>query len=107
MSQTITGIFNILATPFDSQLQVDWDSLRRLVAFQLDKDAYGLTILGVLGEAAKLSVDERRQVVDTVMETVAGRVPVVVGVSHPETPTVIALSKAAFESGAAGAMIAP
>ncbi len=54
----ITGIFNILATPFDEQRQVDWASLRRLVEFQLDKGAHGLTILGVLGEAAKLSVDE-------------------------------------------------
>jgi 4-hydroxy-tetrahydrodipicolinate synthase len=107
MTQRITGIFNILATPFDGQLQVDWTSLRRLVEFQLDKGAYGLTILGVLGEAAKLSVNERRQVMDTVMETVAGRVPIVVGVSHPETQTVIALSKAAFEAGAAGVMIAP
>src|SRR5262245_50853992 len=107
MNQHISGIFNILATPFDGQLQVDWDSLRCLVEFQLDKDAYGLTILGVLGEAAKLTVDERRQVMDTVMETAAGRVPIVVGVSHPDLKTVIALSKAAFEAGAAGVMIAP
>lgn len=107
MSQPITGIFNILATPFDGQLQVDWPSLRRLVEFQLDKGAYGLTILGVLGEAAKLTIDERRQVITTVMETVAGRVPVVVGVSHPEVKTVITLSQAAFEAGAAGVMIAP
>jgi 4-hydroxy-tetrahydrodipicolinate synthase len=107
MTQSITGIFNILATPFDDQLRVDWQSLRRLVEFQLDKDAYGLTILGVLGEAAKLTVDERRQVMDTVMETVAGRVPIVVGVSHPDLKTVIALSRGAFEIGAAGVMIAP
>ena len=107
MTQEITGIFNILATPFDDQRQVDWNSLRTLVEFQLDKDAYGLTILGVLGEAAKMSVDERRQVMDTVFETVSGRVPIVVGVSHPETATVIALSQAAFASGAAGVMIAP
>lgn len=107
MSQPINGILNIMATPFDPQLQVDWDGLRHLVNFQLDKDAYGLTILGVLGEAAKLSVDERKQVVDTVFETVAGRVPVVVGVSHPEVKTCIALSQAAFAAGAAGVMIAP
>lgn len=107
MTQQITGILNILATPFDHALDVDWHSLRRLVEFQLDKGAYGLTILGVLGEASKLSVDERQQVVATVMDTVSGRVPVVVGVSHPETKTVISLSKAAFEGGAAGVMIAP
>jgi 4-hydroxy-tetrahydrodipicolinate synthase len=103
----ITGIFNILATPFDENLQVDWASLRQLVDFQIDKGSYGLTILGVLGEAAKLSVDERKQVVETVIETAAGRVPIVVGVSHPETQTVIALSAAAFAAGAAGVMIAP
>src|SRR6266850_1125493 len=50
------------------------------------KGAYGLTILGVLGEAAKLTVDERKLVVDTVIETVVGRVPVVVGTSHQDTP---------------------
>jgi 4-hydroxy-tetrahydrodipicolinate synthase len=104
---TISGIFNILATPFDEARQVDWASLGRLVEFQLDKGAHGLTILAVLGEAAKLSVDERQQVMETVMKTVAGRVPVVVGASHPETKTVISLSRAAFDAGAAGVMIAP
>lgn len=103
----ITGIFNILATPFDEHQALDLTSLKRLVAFQLDKGAYGLTILGVLGEAAKMNVDERRQVMDTVMETVNGQVPVVVGVSHPHTATVIELSQGAFAAGAAGVMIAP
>lgn len=107
MTQRITGVFNILATPFDADLAVDWPSLRQLVEFQLARGAFGLTILGVLGESAKLSIDERRQVIDTVTETVAGRVPIVVGVSHPETKTVIALSQAAFAAGAAGVMIAP
>jgi 4-hydroxy-tetrahydrodipicolinate synthase len=107
MSGRITGIFNILATPFDAEQKLDLPSLRRLVDFQLDLGAYGLTILGVLGEAAKLTVDERRLVVDTVVETVNGRVPVVVGTSHKDKATCIALSKAAFEAGAAGVMIAP
>ncbi len=103
----ISGVFNILATPFDTQQQIDFPSLQRLVNFQIDKGAYGLTILGVLGEAAKMSVEERRRVVDTVFETAAGRVPVVVGTSHADLATCIALSRAAFASGAAGVMIAP
>jgi 4-hydroxy-tetrahydrodipicolinate synthase len=104
-----TGVFNIMATPFDpgADLGVDVASLRRLVDFQIDKGAYGLTILGVLGEAAKLSVDERKLVVDTVMDTVAGRVPVVVGTSHNDTATCIQLSKDAFAAGAAAVMISP
>ena len=107
MKQQITGIFNILATPFDASQQLDLASLKTLVEFQIDKGAYGLTILGVLGEAAKLTVDERRQVMDTVLETVNGRIPVVVGASHPQTQTVIDLCKAAQSAGAVGAMIAP
>jgi 4-hydroxy-tetrahydrodipicolinate synthase len=107
MTSRITGIFNILATPFDADKVVDLASLRRLVEFQLDKGAYGLTILGVLGEAAKLSVDERRTVMNTVIEVVNGRVPVVVGTSHQQLETCIELTQAAFAAGAAGVMIAP
>ncbi|MEM6280945.1 MAG: dihydrodipicolinate synthase family protein [Chloroflexota bacterium] len=103
----ITGIFNILATPFDAEQQVDTDSLRNLVNFQINMGAHGLTILGVMGEAAKLTVDERTHVMQTVIETVGGRVPVVVGTSHPDTTTCIDLSKAAFAGGADGVMIAP
>jgi 4-hydroxy-tetrahydrodipicolinate synthase len=107
MTGKITGIFNILATPFDQEKQVDWASLRRLVEFQLQLGSYGLTILGVLGEAAKLTVEERQQVMDTVIEVVNGRVPVVVGTSHEQLATCIELSKTAFAAGAAGVMIAP
>lgn len=107
MAGKITGIFNILATPFTADFDVDYDSLKNLVNFQMDKGAHGLTILGVMGEAAKLSVDERKSVMDTVIETVDGAIPVVVGTSHPEIETCIDLSSAAFEAGADGAMIAP
>ncbi len=103
----LRGIYNILATPFDSEYAVDYASLRRLVRFQLGLGAQGLTILGVLGEAAKLSVDERRAVMDCVLNTVAGAVPIVVGTSHTELATCIALSQAAFAAGADGVMIAP
>jgi 4-hydroxy-tetrahydrodipicolinate synthase len=107
MSKQITGVFNIMATPFDAQQNLDLPSLTNLVNFQIEMGAYGLTILGVLGEAAKMSVDERKQVVETVVETVAGRVPIVVGTSHADTATCIELSKTAFKAGAAGVMIAP
>ena len=103
----ISGIFNILATPFNADYAVDYPSLRRLTRFQIDIGAQGLTILGVMGEAAKLSVDERRAVMDTVIETVNGAIPIVVGTSHSELASCIALSEAAFAAGADGVMIAP
>ena len=107
MAGKISGIFNILATPFTADYDVDYNSLKNLVTFQMDKGAHGLTILGVMGEAAKLSVDERKAVMDTVIETVDGAIPVVVGTSHQDTDICIELSKAAFGAGADGVMIAP
>ena len=103
----IKGIFNILATPFTSDYAVDYDSLRRLVRFQMGLGAHGLTILGVMGEAAKLSIDERNSVMETVIDTVGGAIPIVVGTSHSDVDTCIALSAAAFADGADGVMIAP
>ena len=107
MAGKISGIFNILATPFHADYTLDSDSLKNLARFQIDKGAHGLTILGVMGEAAKLTVAERQAVMDTVIETVNGAIPVVVGTSHPQTETCIALSAAAFAAGADGVMIAP
>ena len=103
----ISGIFNILATPFTADYKVDYESLRRLVRFQMSLGTHGLTILGVLGEAAKLNVDERQAVMETVIATVDGAIPIVVGTSHSQLSTCIALSDAAFAAGAEGVMIAP
>ncbi len=107
MAGKITGIFNILATPFQADYSVDYDSLKKLTRFQMALGAHGLTILGVMGEAAKLSVDERKAVMDTVVETVAGAIPIVVGASHSQLETCIELSRSAFAAGADGVMIAP
>lgn len=107
MDTRIRGIFNILATPFDDAKALDIPNLKRLVNFQLDKGAHGLTILGVLGEAPKLSVEERHRVMETVIETVNGQVPVIVGASHNDVKTCVDLSKAAAQAGADGLMIAP
>jgi 4-hydroxy-tetrahydrodipicolinate synthase len=82
--------------------------LHCLVEFQLHKGSpHGLTALGVFSEVAKLSVDERKQVVQTVMGTVAGRIPVVVGTTHALTASCIELSRDAFAAGAAAVMISP
>jgi len=107
MTQAFEGIFNILATPFDADGAVDTASLRRLVNFQLERGAMGLTILGVLGEAAKLTLKERHEVMQTVMEAVSGRVPVIVGTSHEQSDSRIHLSQQAIRAGASGVMIAP
>ncbi len=101
------GIYNIMVTPFDESGLIDEASLRSVVDFQIDKGAHGLTILAVLGEGAKLSDSERNLVIETVIDQVNGRVPVVVTTSHQSTTVVIERSREAESLGAAGVMIAP
>jgi len=101
------GVFVISATPFRDDGTLDLDSTRRLTEFYLEKGATGLTVLGMMGEAAKLSPEESRTFLDCVLETVAGRVPVVVGVSAAGLVALRDLALDSMARGAAGVMVAP
>ena len=105
--QRLSGVYNILTTPFSPDGAVDSDSLRRLTEGVVAAGVDGITVLGVAGEAQKLSAGERDQVVCSVLEVVGRRLPVFVGASQEGTETTIAASRAAERAGAAGVMIAP
>ena len=105
------GVFVIAATPFTDSGAVDLDSIDALTDFYLSFGIDGLTIMGIMGEAQKLSQDESlavmRRFLQRVNQRVEGRVPVIVGVSSPAFDPMVSLSRAAMDSGAAGVMIAP
>lgn len=101
------GVFVIAATPFAEDGALDLNSTDSLVDFYLEKGASGLTILGIMGEAPKLSSDEAQSFVARVMARVAGRVPVIVGVSAAGLDPLRRLAHASMEAGAAGVMVAP
>jgi len=105
--QRLTGVYNILTTPFLPAGDLDGDSLRRLTEGVVAAGVDGITVLGVAGEAQKLSGAERDHVVSSVLEVAGGRLPVFVGASQEGTDTTIAASRAAERAGAAGVMIAP
>lgn len=107
MSHPFKGIFTIMPTPFADDGAVDVTSLRTLTEFQIKSGVHGLTILGILGEYQKLTEQERDLVTCTIVEQVAGRVPVVVGTSATGTDLAIHYSKMARAAGAAGIMVAP
>lgn len=107
MTQKLQGVFAIMATPFTEAGDLDEASLKSLVAFELNAGVAGLTILGIMGEAHKLAEDERRRVVEVVIEQVNGRVPVVVGTSHTGAEMAARLSREAEAAGAAAVMVAP
>ncbi len=100
------GVNVIAVTPFDSKGDLDIDSTGRMVDFYAEKGADSLTILGMMGEAPKLTVKESIQFAKEVI-TKAGGMPVVVGVSAPGLAAMKELTSATMDSGAAGVMIAP
>jgi len=78
-----------------------------MVEFYLSHGVNGITILGMMGEAQKMSASESVEFARYLLGRVKGRVPVVVGVSSPGLANLVNLSKAAMDAGAAGVMVAP
>ena len=101
------GIFHILATPFREDGALDIAGLPRLIESVLSTGVTGLTILGIAGEAHRLTDEERRRVVETVVKETRGRVPVAVGVSASGTHLATAFARMAREHGADALMVAP
>lgn len=79
------GVWIISATPFAENGDLDLESTDRMVDYYLGCGVDGLTILGIMGEASKLSLEESTRFTAQVVKRVAGKVPVVVGVSAPAT----------------------
>lgn len=100
------GVFVISVTPFDEAGTIDNKSLDSVTDFYFDKGADGLTILGMMGEAPKLTQAESRAVAAQVIKRAGGR-PVVVGVSASGLAAIGELSAAVMDMGAAGVMVAP
>ena len=101
------GVYLITVTPFTDSGALDLASTDRMVDFCLDSGVTGLTVLGIMGEATKLTAAESAQFVARVLARVAGRVPVVVGASAPGFAPMKELTDSVMALGAAGVMVAP
>lgn len=83
-----TGV--ALVTPFREDMTVDVDSLHNIVEFNIENGINYLVVLGTTAESATLSKEEKQLVVDTVIRTNAGRLPLVLGVGGNNTAAVVA-----------------
>lgn len=106
---TFHGSITPLPTPFtEGGHGVDTAAIGRLVEFQIENGTHGLSCTGTTGEPTSLSMDERKLVIRTVIEAVAGRVPVLAGTGSNNTQESIGLSVYAKEAGADGVLtVAP
>ncbi|MDR6455980.1 dihydrodipicolinate synthase family protein [Variovorax paradoxus] len=103
---SLSGVFPVLPTPFDAQGRPDAASLRRLVDYLIRCGVDGMTYPGVASEVGQLAPDERQSLLDAVLSEVAGRVPVIAGVSSSDTATTVRLAAQASARGAAALMVA-
>lgn len=101
------GIFPVVPTTFAESGALDLDSQKRAVDFMIDAGSDGLCILANFSEQFSISDDERETITRTVLEHVAGRVPVIVTTTHYGTNVCAARSRRAQEMGASMVMVMP
>jgi hypothetical protein len=107
LDESAKGVYIIAATPFTDAGALDPESTDRMVDFYLAAGVDGLTILGVMGEAPKLSLEESVAFTARVASRVDGRVPIIVGASAAGIDPMRELTRRVMDVGAAGVMISP
>ncbi|MGY2985147.1 dihydrodipicolinate synthase family protein [Bradyrhizobium sp. USDA 4508] len=101
------GVFPVAPTIFDANGNLDLDGQRRCVDFMIDAGSHGICILANFSEQFVLTDAERETVMHTVLEHVAGRIPVIVTTTHFSSAVCAARSREAEAAGAAMVMIMP
>ena len=107
MTDDYRGIYPMLYAFFDESDRLDRVAMRRQVEACVRHGAHGVAVLGLATEVGKLSLAERRQLVDWAAEDIAGRVPLAVTVAEPAVAAQVDFVRAAKEAGAAWVILQP
>lgn len=99
-----TGSMPALVTPFRNG-ELDLDTLKRLVEWQIQQGSTGLVPVGTTGESPTLSHEEHETVVEEVVKAAAGRVPVIAGAGSNNTVEAIRFVRFAEKIGASAALV--
>ena len=101
------GVYPAATTQFAADLGIDYEATRRVVDNLVQEGIHGLIAMGTVGENNSLLAAEKRQVLEAIVDVVAGRVPVLTGVSELTTPLAESYARDAAAIGADGAMLLP
>ena len=95
------GVITALVTPFKNN-HVDEPALRHLIDWQIENGIQGLVACGTTGESATLSLEEKKRVIQIVVEQSQKRVPVIAGTGTNNTQESVTLTQWAKEAGVDG-----
>lgn len=101
------GVFPAATTQFAEDRSIDLDATRRVVDNLVRDGVHGIIAMGTVGENNSLRAEEKREVLAAIVEVVAGRVPVITGVSELTTELAADYAEAAEQIGADGLMLLP
>jgi len=108
MHQPFRGSYTVTITPFtEDGSAIDVEAWKDFLGWQLEVGVPGVIVLGTTGEFLTVSDEERRLLVGTAIEHVAGRIPVLVGAMNASTARAVRNAREAEELGADGLMILP
>lgn len=106
MKKTIfKGAGVALITPMKNDGSVDYETLEKLIEFQIENKTDAIISCGTTGESATLSQNEHKKVIEFTINKVNGRIPVIAGSGSNNTSTALELSKEAESLGADGLLI--
>src|SRR5712691_4952780 len=105
--EELSGVLPALVSPLHKDGSADEAGLKRLVEHVISGGVNGVLALGSTGEGASLGERTRAQVLRSVVEAAAGRVPVICGVAQPHLEAALAEVAAASRMGATGVLVAP
>ncbi|QNQ09752.1 dihydrodipicolinate synthase family protein [Sphingomonas alpina] len=101
------GVFPAVTTQLREDLSIDLADTQRVVDDLVNDGVTGVIALGTVGENNSLDFDEKKTVLQAIVEVVAGRVPVITGVSEYDTRRAVRYAQAAEAIGADGLMLLP
>ena len=104
--KTLEGVYPPHVTPFDRRGEIDGEALRELIEFWLDAGLHGLVTCASNGEGPYLTLEERREVISIVLDSVDGR-PVIAGVAAPGTREVMRQIRDAVDLGVDAILLTP
>ena len=107
MRNIIKGIIPPMVTPLSGRDTLDVAGLERLIEYIIDGGVHGLFILGTTGEAPSLSYRLRYELIERTCKQVAGRIPVIVGITDTAFSESIKMAEFSKKAGAEAVVLAP